>query len=77
VRWRAALQRLCRWERAAPKQVVLTQPMGNGVVRDFTWAELIAKRPGRAARSSRRSRPTSDRLTHSSIRTSGSSAWSS
>ena len=36
-----ALQRLYHWERAAPKQVVLTQPMGNGVVRDFTWAEVI------------------------------------
>jgi long-chain acyl-CoA synthetase len=36
-----ALQRLYHWERTAPKQVVLTQPMGSGVVRDFTWAELI------------------------------------
>jgi hypothetical protein len=77
VRWRAALQRLCRWERAAPKQVVLTQPMGNGVVRDFTWAELIAKRPGA------RSEIESSLAAHlGSInaqldRTSGSSVWSS
>ena len=35
-----ALQRFYRWERTAPKQVTLTQPIGGGAVRDFTWAEL-------------------------------------
>jgi len=36
-----ALQRLYHWEGAAPQQVVLTQPTGGGVVRDFTWSEVI------------------------------------
>ncbi|HSB25883.1 MAG TPA: AMP-binding protein [Burkholderiaceae bacterium] len=36
-----ALQRLYHWERTAPERVVLTQPMGGGVVRDFTWRELM------------------------------------
>ena len=30
-----ALQRLYHWERTAPDQVALTQPMGGGVVRDY------------------------------------------
>ena len=29
------------WESNAPDRVVLTQPMGGGVVRDFTWRELM------------------------------------
>lgn len=36
-----ALQRLYHWESTAPDRVVLTQPMGGGVVRDFTWRELM------------------------------------
>lgn len=36
-----ALQRLYHWEATAPEHVVLTQPMGGGVVRDFTWRELM------------------------------------
>jgi long-chain acyl-CoA synthetase len=36
-----ALQRLYRWEREAPRQVVLTQPQGGGVLRDFTWAQVM------------------------------------
>jgi len=36
-----ALQRLFAWERTAPSRVVLTQPMGDGTVRDFTWAQLM------------------------------------
>jgi long-chain acyl-CoA synthetase len=36
-----ALQRLYHWERTAPHEVALTQPMGNGTVRDFTWAEVL------------------------------------
>jgi long-chain acyl-CoA synthetase len=35
------LQRLYHWERTTPEQVVLTQPMGGGVVRDFTWREVM------------------------------------
>jgi long-chain acyl-CoA synthetase len=35
-----ALQRLYQWERTAPDRVALTQPLGGGAVRDFTWAEV-------------------------------------
>ncbi len=35
-----ALQRFYHWERETPQRVTLTQPMGGGVVRDFTWAEV-------------------------------------
>jgi long-chain acyl-CoA synthetase len=37
---RLALQRLYHWERTAPNQVTLTQPLGGGAVRDYTWKEL-------------------------------------
>ena len=36
-----ALQRLYHWETSAPERVVLTQPMGGDVVRDFTWREVL------------------------------------
>jgi long-chain acyl-CoA synthetase len=36
-----ALQRLYHWERTAPNQVALTQPMGDGKVRDYTWNEML------------------------------------
>ena len=36
-----ALQRLYHWESTAPDRVVLTQPMGGGVVRDYTWGEVL------------------------------------
>ncbi len=36
-----ALQRLYHWERVAADRVALTQPMGGGVVRDFTWKEVL------------------------------------
>ena len=36
-----ALQRLYHWERTAPERVVLTQPMGGGAVREFTWRQLM------------------------------------
>jgi long-chain acyl-CoA synthetase len=35
-----ALQRLYHWETAAPDKVAFTQPMGGGVVRDYTWREV-------------------------------------
>ncbi|MGZ5237713.1 MAG: AMP-binding protein [Caldimonas sp.] len=38
-----ALQRIYHWEREAPGRVVLTQPQGGGVVRDFTWGEAIGE----------------------------------
>jgi long-chain acyl-CoA synthetase len=36
-----ALQRLYHWERSAPECIVLTQPLGRGAVRDYTWAEVM------------------------------------
>ena len=35
-----ALQRLYYWEKTSPDRIALTQPMGGGVVKDFTWAEV-------------------------------------
>ena len=35
-----ALQRLYHWEKNAPSRVTLTQPLGGGKVRDYTWAEV-------------------------------------
>jgi long-chain acyl-CoA synthetase len=35
-----ALQCLYRWEQSEPAHVVLTQPVGHGAVRDFTWAQV-------------------------------------
>ena len=35
-----ALQRLYFWEKTAPDRIALTQPMGGGVIRDFTWARV-------------------------------------
>ena len=63
-----ALQRLYHWEKTAPDRVALTQPMGGGVVRDYTWREVLdetrrmaahlqgarASSPARASRSCRR-----------------------
>ena len=36
-----ALQRLYYWEKTAPDRVVMTQPQGDGTVRDFTWREVM------------------------------------
>ncbi|HYJ96887.1 MAG TPA: AMP-binding protein, partial [Burkholderiaceae bacterium] len=36
-----ALQRLYHWERTSPDHVVLTQPMGGGAVREFTWKQVL------------------------------------
>jgi len=35
-----ALQRLYHWERTAPDRIALTQPMGGGVTRDYTWGQV-------------------------------------
>jgi long-chain acyl-CoA synthetase len=35
-----ALQRLLHWERTTPHRIALSQPMGQGVLLDFTWAEV-------------------------------------
>jgi long-chain acyl-CoA synthetase len=36
-----ALQRLYHWERNQPNRVALTQPVGGGQVRDFSWAQMV------------------------------------
>ena len=36
-----ALQRLYFWEKTAPGATVLTQPQGGGVLREFTWAQVL------------------------------------
>jgi long-chain acyl-CoA synthetase len=36
-----ALQRLYHLERSEPDRVVLTQPLGGGAVREFTWREVV------------------------------------
>ena len=36
-----ALQRLYHWEATAPNRVILTQPLGGGAVRDYTWAQVM------------------------------------
>ena len=38
-----ALQRLYHWEQTAPRQIALTQPMGDGLVRDFSWGEVAGE----------------------------------
>jgi len=35
------LQRAYHWEKARANEVFLTQPMGGGVVRDWTWAQTM------------------------------------
>ena len=35
-----ALQRLYYWEKTSPDRVALTQPMGGGIVQDYTWAQV-------------------------------------
>jgi long-chain acyl-CoA synthetase len=36
-----ALQRLYHWEKTAPDRVALTQPLGGGALRDYTWREVM------------------------------------
>ena len=36
-----ALQRLYHWEATEPNRVILTQPLGAGAVRDYTWAQVM------------------------------------
>lgn len=37
------LQRIWRWETERATDIYLTQPMGGGVLRDFTWADAIGQ----------------------------------
>jgi long-chain acyl-CoA synthetase len=36
-----ALQRLYHWEKTTPDRVALTQPLGGGAVRDYTWRQVL------------------------------------
>jgi long-chain acyl-CoA synthetase len=36
-----ALQRLYHWERTTPDRTVLTQPMGGGLLKEFTWKDMV------------------------------------
>lgn len=36
-----ALQRLYHWEKTAPDKLVFTQPMGGGVVKEYTWKQAM------------------------------------
>lgn len=38
-----------KWERERPSSLYLTQPMGNGAVRDFTWAQAMSEARAMAA----------------------------
>ncbi|MEO7401769.1 MAG: AMP-binding protein [Polaromonas sp.] len=38
-----ALKRLYHWERTAPRQIALTQPMGGGLVQDFSWGDVAGQ----------------------------------
>jgi len=35
-----ALQSFYQWERTQPARIALTQPLGGGITRDFTWAQV-------------------------------------
>lgn len=35
-----ALERLYHWERTTPNRIALTQPMGNGLVLEYTWKQV-------------------------------------
>lgn len=37
------LQQIFRWERERADQLFLTQPLGNGQVRDLTWAQAVGE----------------------------------
>ena len=38
-----ALQRLYHWEKTSPGRVILTQPLGGGAIRNFTWGEAMGE----------------------------------
>ena len=38
-----ALERLYHWEKNTPDRVALTQPMGNGLQQDLTWAQVATQ----------------------------------
>src|ERR1700745_75306 len=36
-----ALQRLYHWERTTPDRTVFNQPMGGGLLKEFTWKDMV------------------------------------
>ena len=57
-----ALQRLYHWERVAPDRIAMTQPMGGGLVRDFTWREVLDQSRRMAAHLQSLGLQTGDRI---------------
>jgi len=57
-----ALQRLYHWEKTAAARVVLTQPLGGGRVREFTWAEVLDQTRRIAAHVKARGLPPGSRV---------------
>ena len=57
-----ALQRLYHWEATQPGRVILTQPLGNGAVRDYTWAQVMDEVRRVAAHLQSRNYPPGSRI---------------
>ena len=36
-----ALQRLYHWERTTPDRTAFTQPMGGGLLKEFSWKDVV------------------------------------
>ena len=37
------LEQVYRWEKAKADEIYLTQPMGNGVVQEYTWNRAVGE----------------------------------
>jgi long-chain acyl-CoA synthetase len=37
------LQRVYQWEQSHPHHIYLSQPMGDGVMRDYSWSQVVAE----------------------------------
>ncbi len=57
-----ALQRLYHWEATTPERIAMTQPMGGGVVREFTWREVLDQARRMAAHLQSRGLPAGSRI---------------
>ena len=57
-----ALQRLYHWETTAPDRVALTQPVGGGEVRDYTWRDVLDQSRRMANHLQRRGLQPGDRV---------------
>jgi long-chain acyl-CoA synthetase len=57
-----ALQRLYHWEKTAPDRVAMTQPLGGGAVRNYTWREVLDQSRRMAAHLQGRGLQPGDRI---------------